>query len=338
MGDTSSAGRHFLIGGYPAAPSWAGDSGGVIRFTEELLGWRGPVGRSLGLEVPYAAASPWADPSVLAATPSTSRHVLTMIPTTMTELRSRAEYGLASIDDDGRRAAVADVRRAVEFARVVNAGNGGLVVAIELQSAPRSPRASAQALGRSLEELARLELDGVRLWVEHCDAQVRGQDFGKGFLSLDDEIGLADHTGHGIVLNWGRSAIELRSADRVTEHVAVTAAAGALRGLMFSGVASEPTDYGPPWVDAHLPVTGSLGDDPRGAVFDASLLTTDLVERALGVVGGLDLACVGIKMGMPAGTPDGARLAMLQANVELIAGLVDVAPAPDGEQDVAPLR
>ena len=245
-----------------------------------------------------------------------------MIPATMTEMRSREGYGLASDDADGRRSAVEDVRGAVEFAEVVNSGSGGNVIAIEVQSAPRDPLSSVDAFRRSTEELARMGGD-VRVWIEHCDTRIPGQDFEKGFLSLDDELGVAAARGLGMLVNWGRSAIELRSADRVTEHVHAAADAGVLRALIFSGVASAPTDYGPSWVDAHLPVKGSLDGDARGAVFDSSLLTKAHAVDALRAANVSDLECVGLKMGMPPGTPDDLRMAMLQANVELIADLVD---------------
>lgn len=328
----------FIVGGYPASPSWATDPDGLIRFVHQLLGWRGPLGRSMGLEVPYSAASPWAEPSVLASTPPTSRHVLTMIPATMTELRSREGYGLASVDEDGRRAAVTDVRGAMDFARLVNAGPGGDVVAIEVQSAPREPLASRDAFQRSMEELALVDLDDVRLWIEHCDTRIPGQDFEKGFLSLSDELDVAGAGGQGVLVNWGRSAIEVRSADRVTEHVQAAARSGALRALVFSGVAPVSTGYGPAWVDAHLPVQGSLEGDVGGAVFDASLLTPDHATRAMRAANLPELECVGIKMGMPPGTPDEARLAMLQANTELISALVDAEMQRATGRDASPPR
>ena len=271
------------------------------------------------------STSPWADPAVLGSTPPTSRHVLTMIPATMTAMRSREGYGLASEEEEGRRSAVEDVRGALEFAELVNSGAGGRVIAIEIQSAPRDPLASVDAFRRSTEELARMVQGGdVRLWIEHCDTRIPGQHFEKGFLSLDDELDVAAAGGLGMLINWGRSAIELRSADRVTEHLRAAAGAGVLRGLVFSGVASEPTDFGHAWVDAHLPVAGSLDDEAAGrAVVDASLLTRVHAIDALRAAGVSDLECVGLKMGMPPGTPDDLRMAMLQTNVELIADLVD---------------
>ena len=319
MGASASPSRHFIVGGYPASPSWAGDAAGLRRFSDQMLAWDGPSDHTMGLEVPYLATSPWTDPSVLLATPPESRHVLTMIPATMTELRSRPEYGLASVEGDGRRAAVEDVRGAIEFAREINAGSGGKVIALEVQSAPRAPHASPDAFRRSIEELADHDRGEVQLWIEHCDA--RDEDFEKGFLPLIDELVVAVDRGVGVLINWGRSAIELRSAERVTEHVGAAAEAGVLRGLIFSGVASEPTEYGHAWVDAHLPVRGSLGSD--SSVVDTSLLTREHVDRALRVAGGPDL--VGIKMGMPRETADDARLTMLRANVELIAEAVDAA-------------
>ncbi|MEX1005971.1 MAG: DUF4862 family protein [Acidimicrobiia bacterium] len=332
MGETRPE-RHFVVGGYPAAPSWSGDHQGLIRFANQLLSWRGPRGRSIGLEVPYTPSSPWAEPSVLVSTPPTSRHVLTMIPATMTELRTREGYGLASRDEEGRRSAVDHVRRALEFVHTVNTGTGGKVTAIELQSAPRDPFVSSEAFRQSLQELALPDLGDVALWVEHSDARIPGQDHEKGFLALEAEIGVASSEGLGVLINWGRSAIELRDPERVAEHVETAADAGLLRGLIFSGVASAATEYGHPWVDAHLPVKDSL-DGEDAEVFESSLLTREYVGRALRAADVASLDCVGIKMGMPPGTNDQTRLAMLQANVELIADLVDDATSQATERGV----
>ena len=220
--------------------------------------------------------------------------IVTTIPGTMDAIAANPRFGLASLDDAGRAAAVADVAALRDEVVRLNDARGSQVVrAVELHSAPRRTEcdSSSEALARSLAEIASWNWNGAELLVEHCDAHVAGQSAAKGFLSLDEEIAAVNGVPVGIVLNWGRSAIELRDADRVVEHIAATRDAGVLRGLIFSGAASVDGDNVSAWADQHVPVAreGGVGGERL------SLLTEERMRAALACAG--PVAVLGLKVG-----------------------------------------
>ena len=163
------------------------------------------------------------------------------------------------------------------------------VSAIEVHSAPTPHDAASarSALARSLDTITGWDWDGAQILLEHVDAKVQGHAPSKGFLSLEDEIDVISEGSLpvGVLINWGRSAIELRSAARVVDHVAMARESGVLRGLIFSGASAVATDYGEAWADQHLPPSSHERD---------SLLTAEMMDDALRVAGPLDYT--GVKM------------------------------------------
>ncbi|NMR18742.1 DUF4862 family protein [Cellulomonas fimi] len=221
--------------------------------------------------------------------------LLTCVPVVMRRLGADAAYGLSSTDDDGRRRALADVARARDLAhRLADEHGRASVVAIQVHSAPGPQGGSREALERSLGELLTWDLLGADLLLEHVDAPVAGRDPVKGFLRLDDEIAaLASASGGrpvdavdaaggstalGVSINWGRSAIEGRSAHTPVEHVAAAVDAGLLGAVVLSGATDVKTPWGPVWDDAHIP---PCGDDPALAASSASLLGPDETAATL---------------------------------------------------------
>lgn len=157
--------------------------------------------------------------------------VITCVPTVMSRLMSDPHYGLASESSEGRLAAVADVRRALELARAAADHSGRRRIrAIEVQSAPRRALASAAALEASLTELLGIETAGTVLAVEHCDAPRPGRRPQKGFLEITEElevIAAIDDERLGLSVNWGRSAIEGCSTRTPPEHCGSRGRSGA---------------------------------------------------------------------------------------------------------------
>lgn len=197
---------------------------------------------------------------------------VTAIPGTMRRMNEDPWFGLASPQEAGRRDAIGffeDLRRAVaDVARVRGAQD---IAYIELHSAPRRV-ADAERMEESLRLLASWDWSGARLVIEHCDRYIDGQEPEKGFLRLDDEIALCKELGIGLTVNWGRSAVEGRSARTALEHVRRCADADALTGLMFSGAGPEETIYGYPWIDGHLPMNP---DEPT------SLMDADAIAECM---------------------------------------------------------
>jgi hypothetical protein len=214
----------------------------------------------------------------------------------MGQISKNPNYGLASRDESGRAAAIADIRTIFDSIENMNQVNGRIVVSgLEIHSAP-SQTGNSDALAKSLEQISKWNWQGLKIAIEHCDAFVTNQTPEKGFLKLEDEITAIKSSGTevGVVINWGRSAIEFRDANKVIEHIASARSAGLLSGLIFSGASSVEGLFGYPWIDAHHPFKKSelhpLGD-PN------SLLTESLAKSALASAG--NPAWLGVKMGWP---------------------------------------
>ncbi|UJP40751.1 DUF4862 family protein [Cellulomonas palmilytica] len=267
-----------------------------------------------GLEVPLAAADA-GDDWWRAHVAEEWDLVVTAIPTVMGRLAQDARYGLASDDEDGRQAALADVATAAALARrLADAAGRTRVTALQVHSAPRAPRATRDALARSLDDVAALDLAGALVTIEHCDATRPGWAPEKGFLEVDDELAVLAGRDARLTVNWGRSAIEGRSAAAPVEHVRAAASAGLLGGVMLSGATDAATAWGDPWLDGHI---APRGEDPALAASVASLLGPDEVRATLAAADGR-AAYVGVKVTThpdvrePAGRVAVARAALAQ--------------------------
>lgn len=304
-----------LLAAYPLAPA---DPAAERAFYEgvaelDIAGLEAPLPPDDGRHADPA----WLDQVVAPA----HDLLLTCVPTVMHRRALDPGYGLASADESGRRRALADVRRACDLARALADRSGRpRVLAIEVQSAPGPLAGSGAALARSLAEVHEWDRAGARLVVEHCDALVPGQAPQKGFLPLDAEIAAvrlldAGADGPGIGINWGRSAIEGRSAATPVEHLRTAADAGLLATLVLSGAAAVDGPWGPAWTDAHLP---PRGDDPALANAASSLLGVEQVRAAL------DAAGAGVHLGVkvaprPSDGDVADRLALAAATLRVLA-------------------
>lgn len=217
-----------------------------------------------GLEVPCSAdgslQSPFGESWLVDQLDSAWSITLTTLPSTMVALAASAEFGLASTSQSGRRAAIDVVAGALDAAARLKAERGLDVPAVLVHSAPRSPLASADALAASLHELGNREFGSTKIVIEHCDAASADHVPAKGFLDLDLELKAIEASPRigGLLVNWGRSAIETRNADGPVVHVERARDAGMLYGVVFSGASDQATVYGEPWADAHLPLAGEV--------------------------------------------------------------------------------
>ncbi|WP_104165488.1 DUF4862 family protein [Cryobacterium sp. N22] len=318
----------FIVGAYAGSPT-AGRWDPAVE-SEYLDGLAGVAGIR-GLELPWLGSLHPHDESWLLATlPPGWQVVLTSVGYTVAAVARDPAHGLASDDAGGRRAAVTNVAEMLAGVRRLNDSAGSAVVtAVELQAGPgphHSASASAAALATSLAEIGAWNWEGAAVLLEHCDARVPGQAHAKGFLPLGDEIAAIRSSGApvGVALNWGRSAIELRSSSRVHEHLREARDAGLLRALMFSGVADRPSAYGDAWADAHLPFAPQPDAADHAAYSEpASMLTVGLARGALLEAGGLLYS--GIKFAWrPAEASVADRVAMIRQSVTL---LTEAAPA-----------
>lgn len=302
----------YVVGAYAASPAhreWA------PKLEDELFHALDSDPRIAALELPWLGRlHPHDDAWLCEHLPERFQVVLTGIPHTMSRLVLDPVFGLASADDAGRTRALelaAELRDDVH--RLNNITGRQAVAVVELHSAPRQT-GTKEDFARSLEALQAWDWDGAAVVVEHCDAWISGQNPEKGFLTLADEIDALQDAGSpfGVSLNWGRSAIEFRDADRVKEHIALARASGRLAGLVFSGASSSNGFLGAAWTDAHLP----LRADEQHRWGDAtSLLTAERMAAAAAAAG--DGIWLGVKMGWAhaSGTVD-QRASMIRSALD----------------------
>jgi len=279
----------LILGGYALEPARDALGDREAEWYELLGGIEGGA----GLELPLRAGRLHPDGAARLAEllPRGWRVVVTMLPATMAGMRAAAGYGLASPDDEGRAAALADLGLLRDELRRLNDATGeSTALAVHVHSGPRGT-ATAQAFTRSLDELTAQDWSGAVLSVEHCDAWRPDGVVEKGFLSLDDELAAVRAAGVGQSINWGRSVIEARSADGGSQQIAEVAAAGTLTGVFFSGASAS-------WKDVH---------DPIDTVEPASLLTRAEIDRAVAAWAGTPPQFVGVKVGDPEGAADWSR-------------------------------
>lgn len=262
-----------------------------------------------GLEVPFEEGQ-----LVLprAPMPSAWRHVVTLMPATMTAVAGDPAWGPASPDAAGRASAI-DLLRSVRDAVTVRTD----VAAVELHSAPRGT-GSAAAFAETLAEIASWDWNGVDLVVEHCDAWTTAHPVEKGFLSLDEELdaigAIATATRVAAGVNWARSVIETRDVSTGAEHARTAAARGLLGALMFSSVAGVATDLAGPWRDVHLAPAGSPGA-PSG-----SLLSPELVAETRRAAGSYEgILGVKVNLGPTVRTPADQAAGLLEIAALVVA-------------------
>ncbi|MDM8084816.1 DUF4862 family protein [Cellulomonas cellasea] len=246
--------------------------------------------------------------------------LVTCIPTVMGRLGALPGYGLSATDESARQRAIADVAQARDLAlRLADQHGRRRVVGIQVHSAPGPHAGSREALTRSLAEIASWDLAGAEVIVEHCDARVPGQPHAKGFWSIADEIEAVQAAAGagapiGLGLNWGRSAIEGRSAQTPVEHAHAARAAGLLRAVVLSGASDVETPWGPAWGDAHIAPRGTAAALEPSA---ASLLG---VEEITATLAAGEPAIVAVKVSVrPAEADVETRLAVARAALDQVA-------------------
>ena len=222
---------------------------------------------------------------------------------TLTAMKTDHGYGLASDDRTGRQRALSDIASArSEALRLQERLGTSSVRAFALQSAPRADRSSVSAFTDSLGQIASWGWGNIELLVEHSDALVPGRAPQKGYLTIEDEVqavqSATDSGGPRIrhLVNWGRSAIEGRSATTPLEHIEKLG--NGLGAFAFSGAAPVATDRSGEWEDVHL---GLAADEP------GSMLDSDRAHILLSKLPG-ELSYLGVKTGAPAGSRGTERL------------------------------
>lgn len=243
--------------------------------------------------------------------------VLTTLPGTMDKLAGDKHFGLASRDQGGRMRALdymESARRAVE--KLNGALGRRAVRAVLAHSAPRlagsGAASSIESFSNSLSELRARDWQGAVLLAEHCDAGAAGGKSDKGFLSIEDDVLAvslsAGATPAGVAINWGRSALETRTAEGPLGHIARAVQAELMGGLFFSGVTPAHPEYGE-WRDSHAPFSTAC---------PSSLLTPAAAKAALAAAP--DCPIIGLKLQTkPEALPVPKRLLVIQDGLDALA-------------------
>ena len=198
----------YIIGAYPCAPSFHQKS-----EDEEKAFWRqlADTPDIRGLEQPCLEhLHPLGDEWLLRHTPADWQIVVTAIMETMRRRGGNDGFGLASSDEEQRKACVAYYRHLYQKINTINAANAGKIVALELHAAPCASNPNVtqatDAFARSLKEVASWDWS-CDLVLEHCDAMT-GPAPRKGFLPLDNVLETLAGYEISVGINWARSAIE----------------------------------------------------------------------------------------------------------------------------------
>ncbi|BAS33021.1 MULTISPECIES: DUF4862 family protein [Klebsiella] len=275
----------YIIGAYPCAPSFHQKS-----EDEEKAFWRqlADTPDIRGLEQPCLEhLHPLGDEWLLRHTPADWQIVVTAIMETMRRRGGHGGFGLASSDEEQRKACVAYYRHLYQKINTINAANAGKIVALELHAAPCASNPNVaqatDAFARSLKEVASWDWS-CDLVLEHCDAMT-GPAPRKGFLPLDNVLETLAGYEISVGINWARSAIEGQDTTLPLAHTRQASQAGKLGALMFSGT-TQHGEYGE-WQDLHAPFSPFCAE---------SLMTHTHVRELLACTDSKPLQFLGIKL------------------------------------------
>ncbi|EOZ1454057.1 DUF4862 family protein [Enterobacter bugandensis] len=275
----------FIIGAYPCAPSFhqKGEQ-------EEQSFWRelSDTPYIRGLEQPCLEnLHPFGDEWLFRHTPDEWQIVVTAVMETMRRRGTNGAFGLASADEEQRKACVEFYRHLHQKIDAVNVRFPEKVIALEMQAAPQAGNASVEqateAFSRSIREIVSWNWS-CDLVLEHCDAMT-GPAPRKGFLPLEQVLEVVKGTDISVCINWARSAIEGRNSAVPLEHVQAACKAGKLGALMFSGTTTRG-EYGE-WQDLHAPFSSFCAD---------SLMTTEQATSLFTAASAATLKFSGIKL------------------------------------------
>ncbi|MGC6161284.1 DUF4862 family protein [Enterobacter ludwigii] len=275
----------FIIGAYPCAPSFHQQG-----EQEEQDFWRAlsDTPDIRGLEQPCLEdLHPLGDEWLFRHTPGDWQMVVTAVMETMRRRGTNGAFGLASADEEQRKACVEYYRHLLRKIDAINTRFPGKIIALEMQAAPQAGNPSVEqataAFSRSVREITSWDWS-CDLVLEHCDAMT-GPAPRKGFLPLAQVLEVVKETDISVCINWARSAIEGRNTTLPPEHVKAALEAGKLGALMFSGTSVRGA-YGE-WQDLHAPFSPFCAD---------SLMTTEQVKALFTAASAATLKFSGIKL------------------------------------------
>lgn len=216
--------------------------------------------RVLGIEIPISWNQfPYSKEWLVKKIPQHWSLQLTSLPAMMQASQQDPSFGLASNNEAVRQQAVLFFEKIKIFAEELQHDFGRkLISSVSLYSSPPNTvvqnRGNKESLQRSVQEIEAMDWKNISLNLEHCDAVQVQHAPEKGFLALEEEIEVLQKTENiGLVLNWGRSAIEKHSPEGPLEHLKLALQTGLLRGFVFSGCSNDSQSPYGYWKDSHTP-------------------------------------------------------------------------------------
>jgi hypothetical protein len=320
--------NQYIVGAYVAAPSifeWNIEK--ETQFMKDLRALPGVGGLEIGF---YGSLHRFDTEWFLGQLRPDWEYVITCLPGTMDRVNANPEFGLASVSEAGRKSAFEFAARARESVVQLNRFVGRPVVkSVLVHSAPsrgkEAMRSNRQTFLDSLRELRSWDWDGAELMVEHCDRWHPDRESIKGFLSLEDEIWAVHQsqpgakTELGVVINWGRSALEGRSTKTPIEHLRLVRKEKLPLGLFFSGTTVDHPIYGA-WLDKHTPFEKAYGAQ---YYTEGSLMTSSEVKACLRESDWKHLRCLGFKiMPLPKDLPIHEKIGFIRDSILTLDGCI----------------
>jgi len=317
----------YIIGAYATAPStvkW--DKELETQFYQKLKA----IDNIAGLEHPFTGQlHAYDDDWFIEAIDKDWQFIFTSIPGVMGNLANNPHFGIASSNEEGRQAALAFYQKAQQAILKLNNHLGRNAVSfIKIHTAPRittDNRSSITALQTSLKTLQSWDWFGAKLLIEHCDAHIAGQPAEKGFMTLADEISAIKQVNNllksdiGISINWGRSAIETRSASGPLQHIKQAYLSGLLKGIIFSGASGVEGPYGQ-WKDSHMPPAPAFKVEKYA---ENSALTAEQIANSFSQCQGKALDFVGGKISLsPNNASVDERISYIQSLMTIIDNVI----------------
>ena len=220
-----------------------------------------------GLELPYYGQLHLHDEEkFLQLLDENWRYVVTAIPGNMEKISNNINFGLASNDSKGRLEAIYFYSNITKVIKKINSHFGeNKVDFVSIATSPSIKKStvgsSVDSLYDSLKVLLDLKWNGAKLMIEHCDSGKNKWAI-KGFMDLEDEIDVVcklkkEGYNIGIILNWGRSAIEYKDKNGILKHIDQIIHNNLDYALMFSGVTNDKNSAYGIWQDLHAPVAST---------------------------------------------------------------------------------
>ncbi len=255
--------HQFFVSAYATSPSGHSWSPDIEHNYFKSLSCHPSI---IGIEHPFLTHSDkypldW----LIANIPNHWKLTITLLPEFMSAAKKQPSLGLASTCEKGRTAALHIMEKLHHYICTLNQlANRTLVHAVHFHTFPYNTDhlilGSQTALDRSLRTITEMDWGKTALNLEHCDSFIPNQTAEKGFLPLNDEIDVLKEFNHqyGLVLNWGRSAIEGRSNTTPIAHLKMANDAKLLKGYFFSGCTDQETSAYGAWKDTHMPPTAII--------------------------------------------------------------------------------